>query len=156
MIVLAISVSAAEAATWTLKDVVFDDGGSASGSFDYTGGAFSNINITTSGDWGFTYTDVHLYSASEPSNLYLSNIKDYDGSPIWDGGKRLVLFFGPPLGFHGNDEHPAEIGESKFTCATISATVCPSGFLTAGLVGMERAWCRAFRCLLRLGCLEVR
>lgn len=86
----------------------------------------------------------------------LSNIKDYDGSPIWDGGKRLVLFFGPPLGFHGNDEHPAEIGESMFTCATISATVCPSGFLTAGLVGMERAWCRAFRCLLRLGCLEVR
>ena len=41
---------AANAATWTLQDVTFDDGGVAIGSFDYdSGSGYSNIAISTSG-----------------------------------------------------------------------------------------------------------
>lgn len=52
--------------TWTLSDVIFEDGGSASGSFTYDadGVAYTNVSITTSGfsdgttTFGGTYTQV--------------------------------------------------------------------------------------------------
>ena len=49
---LGLALSAqASSVTWTLQGFVFDDGGTAQGSFDYdaTANLFTNINVTTSG-----------------------------------------------------------------------------------------------------------
>ncbi|HTO41244.1 MAG TPA: PEP-CTERM sorting domain-containing protein [Rhizomicrobium sp.] len=46
--------------TWTLQGLTFDDGGTAYGSFVYDAdtGKYTDVNITTTGKWAYTYTNV--------------------------------------------------------------------------------------------------
>jgi hypothetical protein len=66
---LAASAASADVLKWTLQNAVFDDGGAASGSFDYNTvtEAYTNIDITTTAGTniatGSTFTAFDVFSA---------------------------------------------------------------------------------------------
>ena len=66
---LAAASSGAEVLKWTLQNAVFDDGGMATGSFDYNNltEAYTNIDITTTAGTtiptGSTFTSFDVFSA---------------------------------------------------------------------------------------------
>ncbi|MBD2694986.1 hypothetical protein [Anabaena catenula] len=57
------SMSPAHALSWNLNNVQFTDGGSATGSFDYNAGVFSNVNISV------FRPDSSLFQAFTTSNV---------------------------------------------------------------------------------------
>ncbi|MEM1045869.1 MAG: PEP-CTERM sorting domain-containing protein [Pseudomonadota bacterium] len=81
--------ASAGAVTWSLQDVVFANGETATGTFDYDGsGNFSNVNITASGGGlaaplSFTSIDI------DSSDLYLGALQD--SSPVGDIILNLVF-----------------------------------------------------------------
>ena len=82
-------VTSAHAATWNLVDVTFDDGGTATGSFDYDAATntYSNIDImTTAGSVlpGTSYTfDFSAFGTVSPNPIFLTD----------NGQQRPTLFF---------------------------------------------------------------
>jgi len=96
------AASSAQAAviTWTLQDVIFDDGGTASGFFDYdtTLGTAENFHITTTDGYrlaGFDYdTSTSYYYGA---NLFIPNSLFWAASDL----HRYIL-----LGFTGSLSTP--------------------------------------------------
>lgn len=79
---------------WTLTDVEFDDGGTATGSFIYDAdsGIFSNVALSTVGGFapGGDYADV-LFGADTDALLVFDAFDDLTGAPA------LQLIFQTPL-----------------------------------------------------------
>ena len=93
------SLASADSLTWTLSGVVFNDGGTASGSFVYDAvtNKFSSINIvTTAGSTfgGATYQDLNPGFAPLPNSIVFvpnPNLANFTGTMLLD------LELGPPL-----------------------------------------------------------
>ena len=122
---------------WTLTDVVFDDAGSASGSFVYDAdfGAFSSLSVSTSGG-AFgprDYSDVLTGGASDA--LLVSPPADLTGTPA------LQLIFQAPLTDAGGIVDLASFDpfSSSFeqTCldAVCSTAAIDRTIVSGGLVG---------------------
>lgn len=105
------SLATAVPVQWTLEDVEFDDGGTASGSFIYDADTdtWSSISIlTTPGSiFGGASYDSLLVGGNFDAALYLSGAPDLTGSPLLQlvfidpltnagGPVALVDFFLPP------------------------------------------------------------
>jgi len=93
------SIASADGVTvkWTLSGVSFDDGGTASGSFDYNllHNTFSAIDITTTAGSAFagtTYTSLSGVFGSSSTGLILGVSGDPTNTPV------LLLMFGGLIG----------------------------------------------------------
>lgn len=86
------SVALADSITWNLSGVIFDDGGTASGSFAYDAvtNTFSSINIVTTAGKTFgstTYTGVDPGFGPDPLSLAFvpdPSLSDFTGSKLLD------------------------------------------------------------------------
>jgi hypothetical protein len=123
-------------AQWTLQGVVFDDGGTASGSFsfDTVTNTFSDINVTTtagSARPGATYHFAH----ADFSFPFLSVFLTVDGASDQTGLPLLELVFDPGLD-HFAVQQLVSPGSGEGTCAnapcTIADLTAPVRFLVAG------------------------
>lgn len=92
------SIASADGLSWTLTGVTFDDGGTASGSFNYNAvtNTFSNIDITTTAGSAFpgaTYTTLSgaFPGSSTSTSLFLGASSGSFTGPL------LLLFFDAPL-----------------------------------------------------------
>lgn len=91
------SIASADGITWTLSGLTFDDGGTASGSFNYDAvtNTYSAINVTTTTGTtltGATYTSLSdLASSSDTGLLFGASSVDLTGISL------LMLLFDAPL-----------------------------------------------------------
>ena len=94
------------AETWTLQDVVFNDGAILSGSLSYEDGLYGDIQITTTesgGFGGFTYSEVNFVdTAGGGDYLYLVGFGEDPRPSLWlsfqpslDSGISVTLASGP-------------------------------------------------------------
>jgi hypothetical protein len=109
------SIASADGVTvkWTLSGVSFDDGGMASGFFDYNAlnNAYSAINITTTAGSAFggaTYTSVNVIFQSTKFGVFLGPTGDLTNTPL------LFLMFDSALNDLGTPVSLIGIGEG--TC----------------------------------------
>ena len=152
---------------WTLTDIVFDDGGTATGSFIYDADTnmFSSVSVTTSGgsiDPG-NYSDV-LFGDATNAGLVGQLLADYTGDRL------LQLIFQTPLTNAGGIVDLTFINPAfssfEFTCGdsgcfagTIERTMVTGGLIgtpvpaTAPLmvsgIGVWLAWMRRERKSMR-------
>ena len=91
-----VAYAKAQVVTYTLSGVTFSDGATAEGSFDFSSGTISNINITTTvgvnGDAlpGFTYTNFY-YSGAD--NLQFCVTPNPFGDPLSNPGPAFLVLF---------------------------------------------------------------
>jgi len=84
------SIASADSILWTLTNVTFSDGATASGTFVFNGTTFTSIDITTS--VGNTYMTISPVFTSSNTTLWLGSTgSDLTGSPL------LGLLFDSPL-----------------------------------------------------------
>ena len=84
------SIASADSILWTLTNVTFSDGATASGTFTFNGTTFTSIDITTS--VGNTYMTISPVFTSSNTTLWLGSTgSDLTGSPL------LGLLFDGPL-----------------------------------------------------------
>jgi hypothetical protein len=93
------SIASADSILWTLSGVMFSDGGTASGSFDYNSATntFSTIMITTTGGTSFggaTYSTLSgAFPGSSSSTGFIAGAAGGD----FTGTALLMLLFDNPL-----------------------------------------------------------
>jgi hypothetical protein len=122
-LIYVVQVPSAESLTWYLANANFDDGGTASGFFDYDAtigfdGTYSNVSITTTTGTllpGNTFTDADLSS----SNSSILDLIKSDGSSVQllfnnltnAGGTETVNVFenGPGPGFILREADPTTV-----------------------------------------------
>jgi hypothetical protein len=112
---LAASSASATIIQWTLEDAVFDDGGKASGSFEYdtVSGAYFDINFTTTTGTSLT---GNTYTAEDPASV----VRNYGFGSILAPGATAT---GDPL-FDVNTT-------SDFTTPTTVTIGAPGQFLSS-------------------------
>jgi hypothetical protein len=73
----------ATAATWTLNNVTFDDGGIATDSFDFDNGEYFSVNISVSGgdETSFNYTQP--WNISSDDQIFEAGATENRGFYIW-------------------------------------------------------------------------
>jgi hypothetical protein len=118
---------------WTLNNVRFGDGGTASGSFTYdaTTNTYSNVNITTTAGTtivtgaNYTFVSAGLTPDATAVLFNVSNAADKTGT------RGFALFFSPSL---DNTLTVSDVTGQEATCgdATCSFPVPPQRFLVPG------------------------
>lgn len=156
--VFLVSASAANATTitWTLNNVAFTSGGSASGSFDYDRSALSvtNVAIAITADGSIPATTLSFAYGTGPSDFYFINTN----SPNFAGATILRLTLVAQLGNSGGTVAVSSGIETlcvsgSGSCAVESASI---GTVSGGsLTGLSAAPESATQSLLLLGLLLV-
>ncbi len=155
--------------TWTLNDVAFDDGGTASGTFDYDANTntYSTFSISVAGgdpvlfaDFAYTPVTSHLRPPLDATDLSISSnevvMNDIRtlfmqfAQPLTNQGGSIVLQNPDGLGgdaeFHTLPSSPP-FGQRSFISGTVSAIPEPSSavsMLVLGALGaslwLSRSW----------------
>src|ERR1700739_5028547 len=93
------SIASADGISWTLTGVTFDDGGTASGSFNYNAvtNTFSSIDITTTAGSAFGGAIYTTLSGAFPGSSTSTSLFLGRSSGSFTGLPLLLLFFDAPL-----------------------------------------------------------
>jgi len=125
--------------TWTLSNVTFDDGGTASGSFTYDAdtNTLNNWAITTTG--GSTLGGATYDSVSNPYGFTLSNADFFFGA---NGSLNPYLRLGTTSGLTNAGGTVALLtGFSSYECTNCGAyRLVTGGSVTTGSVPEPAAW----------------
>jgi hypothetical protein len=134
------SIASADGITWNLTGVTFDDGGTASGSFNYNAvtNTFSSIDITTtvgSAFGGATYTTLSgaFPGSSTSTSLFLgASSGSFTGLPLF-----LLLFDAPLINSGGTVTDPLttglDFGGGEGTCDNADCSSSTEArFITGG------------------------
>ena len=73
----------ATAATWTLNNVTFDDGGIATGSFDFDNGEYFSANISVSGGDETSFNYTQSWNISSGDQIFDAGAAENRGLYIW-------------------------------------------------------------------------
>lgn len=123
--VLCMATSSASALTWTLHDIVLDDGGDLAGSFDWDGTNYTNVSISYSNGSAFPDSTFLVLNPLSSPELFVGEVV---GAGV--GTPYVGLSFTSPL--------PATGGIFYFSIsnpivsAIVTCTVYPVDHCTAG------------------------
>ena len=111
------SIASADSILWTLTNVTFSDGATASGTFMFNGTTFTSIDITTS--VGNTYMTISPVFMSSDTTLWLGSTGDLTGTPLL-----ALLFDGPLVNSGGTVTDNLSLGDLAGGEGTCIDSVC--------------------------------
>ena len=134
--------AAATVLTWTLHDVVFDDGGTAEGTFDFDADTttFSNLNISVSGG-DATFFPAFVYTPATThleDPLTATDLSIHANQVVIGDTRTLFIQFEQPLTNAGGTsvvQNPNGLGgDSEFRTLVTSPPFGQRGFILGGTV----------------------
>ena len=139
--VCCLSPASAAVLTWTLHNVTFDDGGTASGTFDYDAATntFSNFAISMSGGTAIFFPSFEYSPGTAHTRAPLSTTTlSIDANSISVDQRTLFMQFEQPLTDNGGVsvvQNPDGLGgDSEFRTLVTSPPFGQRGFIAGGTV----------------------